>query len=104
MIHFQLRSTSLLLAIATASFAQNGSGILGQLKFRELGPAVGGGRIDDLAVVESNPDIIYVATASGGVWKTSDGALTWKPIFEHAGAMSIGAIAVAPSNPSIVWA
>jgi photosystem II stability/assembly factor-like uncharacterized protein len=53
--------------------------------------------------VESDPDIIYVATASGGVWKTTDRALTWKPIFEHSGAMSIGAISVAPSDPSVVW-
>ena len=99
--------TLLLFAFSFSLLAQNGSsepaGILGQLQVREIGPAVVGGRIDDFAVVESNPDIIYTATASGGVWKTSDGTLTWKPIFEHIGAMSIGAIAVAPSNPSVVW-
>ena len=77
---------------------------LEHLQWRELGPAVIGGRIDDLAVVEKNPDVIYVATASGGVWRTTDGAITWKPIFEHVGPMSIGAIAVSQSDPSIVWA
>jgi photosystem II stability/assembly factor-like uncharacterized protein len=77
---------------------------MGQLKFRELGPAVVGGRIDDFAVADSNPDTIYVATATGGIWKTIDGAITWKPVFEHTGAMSIGAIAVSQSNPAIVWA
>jgi photosystem II stability/assembly factor-like uncharacterized protein len=77
---------------------------LEHLQWRELGPAVMGGRVDDFAVVEKNPDIIYVATASGGIWRTVDGAITWKPIFEHVGPMSIGAIAVSQSDPSIVWA
>jgi photosystem II stability/assembly factor-like uncharacterized protein len=102
----QLRCVQLFLTLSSAAIAQNGSsqpGVLGQLKFREIGPAVVGGRIDDFAVVESNPDLIYVATASGGVWKSEDGALTWKPIFEHSGAMSIGAITVAQSNPSVLW-
>lgn len=80
-----------------------GSDMLAALHWRELGPAVVGGRIDDFAVVENNPDIVYVATASGGVWKSVDGTLTWRPIFEHNGAMSIGAIAVAPSDASVVW-
>lgn len=94
-----------LLTLAPALMAQNHApGVLGQLKFRELGPAVVGGRIDDFAVVESNPDIIYAGSASGGIWKTSDGAITWKPIFDQGGAMSIGALAVAPSNPAVVWA
>jgi photosystem II stability/assembly factor-like uncharacterized protein len=77
---------------------------LAHLQWRELGPAVMGGRVDDLAVVEANPDVIYVATASGGIWRTTDGAITWKPAFDHVGAMSIGAVAVAQSDPSIVWA
>lgn len=102
MSNFRVRIICTLIA-AAPGFAQTGPDILGQLKFRQLGPAVVGGRIDDFAVVESNPDIIYVATASGGVWKTADSAISWKPIFEHNGAMSIGAIAVAQSNPSIVW-
>ncbi len=78
--------------------------ILGALRWREIGPAVVGGRIDDITAVESNPDIIYVGTASGGLWKSVDGALTWKPVFEKEGAMSIGAVAVAPSDASVVWA
>src|SRR5437016_5477555 len=73
------------------------------LKFREIGPAVMGGRIDDVAVVESNPDIVYVATASGGVMKTNNGGTTWEPVFDSETTSTIGAIAVAPSDPSIVW-
>ena len=73
------------------------------LKFREIGPAAMGGRIDDVAVVESDPDIVYVATASGGVMKTENGGTTWEPLFDDQTTSTIGAIAVAPSDPSIVW-
>jgi photosystem II stability/assembly factor-like uncharacterized protein len=77
--------------------------LLAGLKFREIGPAAMGGRIDDFAVVESNPDVIYVGTASGGVFKTRNGGTTWEPIFDDQPVSTIGAISVAPSDPSIVW-
>ncbi len=73
------------------------------LEFREIGPATMGGRIDDFAVVESNPDIVYVGTASGGVWKTTNNGTTWEPIFDKESVSTIGDIAIAPSDPSIVW-
>ena len=62
-----------------------------------------GGRIDDFAVVETNPNIIFVGTASGGVWKTTNNGTTWEPVFDKEGVSTIGDIAVAPSDPSIVW-
>src|SRR5712691_9156099 len=73
------------------------------LEFREIGPATMGGRIDDFAVVESNPNIVYVGTASGGVWKTTNNGTTWTPVFDKEGVSTIGDIAIAPSDPSIVW-
>jgi photosystem II stability/assembly factor-like uncharacterized protein len=73
------------------------------LDFRELGPAVMGGRIDDFAVVESNPNIVFVGLASGGVWKTTNHGTTWEPVFDKEGVSTIGDIAIAPSDPSIVW-
>jgi photosystem II stability/assembly factor-like uncharacterized protein len=73
------------------------------LEFRNIGPAVMGGRIDDFAVVESDPDTVYAATASGGIWKTTNGGTTWTPIFEHETTSSIGAIAVAQSSPDTIW-
>ncbi len=73
------------------------------LQWRNVGPAIMGGRIDDVAAVESNPDVIYVGAATGGVWKTENGGTTWAPVFDAAGTTSIGDIAVAPSNPNIVW-
>jgi photosystem II stability/assembly factor-like uncharacterized protein len=73
------------------------------LDFRELGPAVMGGRIDDFAVVESNPNIVFVGAASGGVWKTTNNGTTWEAVFDKEGVSTIGDIAIAPSDPSIVW-
>ncbi|HVF89617.1 MAG TPA: hypothetical protein VNH22_06085 [Blastocatellia bacterium] len=76
---------------------------LKNLQWRSIGPANMGGRIDDFAVVESNPRIIYVGTATGGVWKTTNNGTTWAPVFDEAGSPSIGDVTLAPSDPNIVW-
>src|SRR5260370_42389011 len=68
------------------------------LEFREIGPATMGGRIDDFAVVESNPNIVYVGTAAGGVWKTTNNGTTWEPVFDKESVSTIGDIAIAPSD------
>ena len=73
------------------------------LEFREIGPAVMGGRIDDFAVVESNPNIVFAGVASGGVWKTTNNGTTWQPVFDKEAVSTIGDIAIAPSDPSVVW-
>jgi photosystem II stability/assembly factor-like uncharacterized protein len=73
------------------------------LKFREVGPANMGGRIDDLAVVESNTNIVYAATASAGVWKSVNSGMTWTPLFDDQSLSSIGDVTVAPSEPETVW-
>lgn len=77
--------------------------ILEKLEWRCVGPANMGGRIDDFAVVETNTSIIYVGTASGGVWKTVNNGITWEPIFDDQPTSTIGDVTVAPSNPDIVW-
>lgn len=77
--------------------------ILKSLEWRCIGPANPGGRIDDFAVVESHPGIIYVGTASGGLWKTKNNGITWKPIFDNQETSSIGDVTVSLSNPDIVW-
>jgi len=71
-------------------------------KFRNLGPAAGGGRVTALASIPGNPNVIYLGSCSGGVFKTVDNGVSWKAIFEKYPA-SIGAIALAPSNPNLVW-
>lgn len=73
------------------------------LKMRAIGPAIMGGRIDDIAVAETDPKTVYIGAAAGGLWKSTDGGMTWTSIFDNEPNPSIGAIAVAPSNPSIIW-
>src|SRR5436305_1144770 len=73
------------------------------LEFRNIGPAVVGGRIVDVAVDPRTPTTWYVAAASGGVWKTTNAGITWTPIFEGQGSFSIGCLAIDPKNPLVVW-
>ena len=77
--------------------------VLKRFVFRSIGPASMGGRIDDIAAVEQNPYIIYVAFATNGVWKSTNNGTTFQPIFDTYGTHSIGDIAIAPSDPNIVW-
>src|SRR5713226_595934 len=93
-----------IVSVALSATAADYNETFKPLKLREIGPATMGGRIDDVAVVESNPDIVYVATASGGVFKSANGGITWEAVFDDQPSSSIGAIAVAPSDPSVVWA
>ena len=71
--------------------------------WRSIGPANMGGRIDDIVAVESNPSIIYVGYATGGVWKSTNNGTTWTPIFDKYPVASIGDLALAPSNPDILY-
>src|SRR3954469_1208702 len=77
--------------------------ILAGLSARCIGPANMGGRVADLAVVESNPATYYVAAASGGVWKTADGGATFKSVFDDQPTQSIGAVAVCQGKPDVVY-
>jgi photosystem II stability/assembly factor-like uncharacterized protein len=72
------------------------------LKFRSIGPAAGG-RVSRSVGVAGDPHTYYAATAGGGLWKSSDGGLTWKAVFDDEPASSLGAIAVAPSDPNVVY-
>jgi photosystem II stability/assembly factor-like uncharacterized protein len=75
------------------------------LAWRHIGPAAFGGRIDDVEGVRGKPNIIFVGTASGGIFKTTNRGATWKPVFDEEGtSLSIGDIAIAPSDSNIVWA
>lgn len=75
----------------------------GGLRARLIGTAMTSGRIMTLAVHPENPGIIYVGSASGGVWKTTNGGATWQPIFDREGSFSIGWLTLDPKNPSVVW-
>jgi photosystem II stability/assembly factor-like uncharacterized protein len=73
------------------------------LRFRMIGPAVGG-RVCRAAGVPGDPLTYYLASASGGIWKSTDGGRDWKPIFDDQPASSIGSIAIAPSDPNVIYA
>ena len=73
------------------------------LKARSIGPAGMSGRIAAIESLASQPGVIYVGAATGGVWKSTNGGVSWEPIFDDQDTASIGAIAVCPSEPSIVW-
>src|SRR5256885_9211253 len=75
---------------------------LKDLKYRSIGPAAGG-RVSRVAGVPGDPLTYYAATAAGGVWKSADGGLSWKPVFDDQPISSIGSIAVAPSNANVVY-
>src|SRR5438128_7710823 len=87
---------------ATAAVPQ-GADSLNSLKFRNLGPSVGGGRVTAVAGIPGDPNTYYVGAAAGGVWKTADGGNSWDAVFADQPAASIGAVALAPSNPNLVW-
>ena len=74
------------------------------LAWRQIGPASYGGRIDDIEAVASDPHVIFVATASGGLFKTVNNGVTWRAVFDEEGtSQSIGDVAIAPSDPNVVW-
>ncbi len=74
-----------------------------ELKARSIGPAIMGGRVADIALDPKDPFTFYVALARGGVLKTTDDGATWSAIFAEQDVSSIGAVAVAPSDPKVVW-
>src|SRR5581483_11149759 len=82
--------------------ARIGPDVYGQLHWRFVGPE--GNRVSAVAGVPSDPLVYYAGSASGGVWKTEDGGVHWRPVFDEQSAQSIGSLAVAPSDPNVVWA
>jgi photosystem II stability/assembly factor-like uncharacterized protein len=85
-----------------SAFTQSDTSAFDNLKFRFIGPE--GNRAIAIAGVPGDPMINYIGAASGGLWKTTDGGLNWDPIFDDQDVSSIGAIAITPTNPDIVWA
>jgi photosystem II stability/assembly factor-like uncharacterized protein len=81
-----------------------GTGPLDRLAFRQIGPGAPSGRIDDFAVLESDPSTFYVAAATGGIHKTTNNGVTFTPVFDHEGTSSVGDIAIAPTDANLLWA
>src|SRR5512132_976315 len=77
--------------------------LLRGFEFRAIGPATMMGRVDDIAGSEKDPMLLWVGFATGGLWKSTDGGNHWKPMMDEHANNSIGSIAVAPSDPNIVY-
>ena len=77
-------------------------GPLAGLEYRLVGPAIGG-RVARVTGIPGDPSTYYAATAAGGVWKSTNGGLEWQPLFDEQPVSSIGSVAVAPSDPNVVW-
>ncbi|MFT6806789.1 MAG: photosystem II stability/assembly factor-like uncharacterized protein [Saprospiraceae bacterium] len=73
------------------------------IKARSIGPAGMSGRVTAIDVNLSNPDHIYVGTASGGIWLSTNAGITWNPIFDDVNVLSIGALKINQANPSEIW-
>ena len=100
---YVLRSLVFLFSIS-AALAQNfDMKLMQDLKPRNIGPGGMSGRVTAIDAVHSNPDVMYVGTASGGLWKSTSGGIKWEPIFDKELTASIGAVAIQQSNPSVIW-
>ena len=96
--------TSVMLLCVTLLAAQDFSmDLVKNMKPRNIGPGGMSGRVTAIDAVHSNPDIMFVGTASGGLWKSSSGGIKWEPIFDKEVTASIGAVAIQQSNPSVIW-
>jgi len=100
-VHFALAVIVFLSALACAA-QEIGPDAYSGLRWRFLGTHRGG-RVTTVAGVVSQPNVYYMGTPNGGVWKTTDGGRTWKPIFDAVHVASIGALAVAPSDPNVIY-
>jgi len=94
---------ALMLFVEPVGAAGIDTNLLSGLKARSIGPAGMSGRVAAIDAVESNPDVVYVGAATGGVWKSINGGLTFDPIFDDQPVAAIGSIAIFQANPSIVW-
>jgi len=73
------------------------------MQWREIGPALPGGRVAAVAGSTSDPNLYYLGSAGGGVWKSTDGGETWSAVFEKQSVAAIGAVAIDPANNNVVW-
>src|SRR6185295_3548911 len=102
---FPMRKLAFVVLVLLASSARAAvdPGLLAGMTARSIGPAGMSGRVAAIAAVESNPDVVYAGTATGGLWKSTNGGLTWTPLFDDQPVSSIGAVAIFQASPDVVW-
>jgi photosystem II stability/assembly factor-like uncharacterized protein len=79
------------------------TGLLSGLKLRSIGPALTSGRVADIAIDPSDKRTWYVGAAAGGVWKSTNGGISFSPIFDGQGSFSIGTVTIDHANPNVIW-
>lgn len=99
----KLLSVVMLFASITLFAQEFKMDLIQDLKPRNIGPAGMSGRVTAIDVVHQSPDVMYVGTASGGLWKSTSGGIKWDPIFDKELTASIGAVAIQQTNPSVIW-
>jgi len=99
----KLLSLTMLLASLSLISQEFKMDLVQDLAPRNIGPGGMSGRVTAIDVVLNDTDIMYVGTASGGLWKSASGGITWEPIFDEEVTASVGAVAVQQSNPSVIW-
>src|SRR5437660_2118911 len=101
-----LRSIRIIFALLSVGFVftlvQAQQPNMDALRYRYLGPV--GNRVTSVVGVPGQPNIYYVGAASGGIFKTLDGGVHWEPVFDDQPVSSIGALAIAPADPNVIWA
>lgn len=103
MVRFSTSLSLILAVVSTTLYGQLNPELFQGMRARSIGPAGMSGRIASIEVVSSNPDVMYVAAATGGVWKSVNGGTTWTPLFDSQPVAAIGAVSVYQANPAIVW-
>ncbi len=103
LLSFIFITASLFLSAQEKEKSLLNSSVLSDIKVRNIGPAFMSGRIADVVIHPEDFSTWYVAVGSGGVWKTTNAGVTWKPIFDDQASYSIGCVTVDPNNPNIVW-
>src|ERR1700740_1319534 len=93
---------SAILLVSGAVAQQMPEQLFSEMQWRMIGP-FRAGKVNAVAGVPGNPAVYYFAADGGGLWKTTDGGTVWKPIFDKEPVASIGAMALAPSNPKIIY-
>jgi photosystem II stability/assembly factor-like uncharacterized protein len=103
MMSINKRPFAVALACLPSVAAAQHAGTWPDSAWRSIGPAIFGGRVDDIEAVADDPRTIFVGTASGGVFRSLNNGTTWEAVFDANRALSIGDIAIAPSNRNVVW-
>ena len=83
--------------------AQDVDAFIEGMNIRHIGPGAMSGRVTTIDVERNRPEVMYVGTASGGLWRSETAGVEWEPLFDDQPTQSIGAVALAPSNPDVIW-